>query len=129
METCTGRWNLETTFQEMRSHLGLETTCGGTERTVWRVAPCLFGLYTAAAASYVQLPARRRGVRLLAWVGKEDVPLSDALTALRRWLWTGFLQSPVIARPFPNSAARSNNCYSPPWPRPHNPEIMGTRRA
>src|SRR4051812_29765223 len=28
----TGRWNLETTFQEMRSSLGLETTRGWTER-------------------------------------------------------------------------------------------------
>jgi hypothetical protein len=24
---------------------------------------------------------------LLAWVGKEDVTFSDALTAVRRWLW------------------------------------------
>src|SRR6202790_3788883 len=41
----------------------------------------------------------------------------------------GFLQSPVIVRPFPNSADRSNSCYSPAWPRRHNPEIMGTSRA
>jgi hypothetical protein len=87
IETYTGRWNLETTFQEMRSHLGLETTRGWTEQTVLRVAPCLFGLYTVVAALYVQLPARRRVVGLLAWVGKEDVTFSDALTAVRRWLW------------------------------------------
>lgn len=87
IETYTGRWNLETTFQEMRSYLGLETTCGWTEQTVLRVAPCLFGLYTVVAALYVQLPARRRAVGLLAWVGKEDVTFSDALTAVRRWLW------------------------------------------
>lgn len=87
IETYTGRWNLETTFQEMRSYLGLETTCGWTEQTVLRVAPCLFGLYTVVAALYVQLPARRRVIGLLAWVGKEDVTFSDALTAVRRWLW------------------------------------------
>ena len=87
IETYTGRWNLETTFQEMRSHLGLETTRGWSEQTVLRVAPCLFGLYTVVAALYVQLPARRRVVGLLAWVGKEDVTFSDALTAVRRWLW------------------------------------------
>ena len=28
IETYTGRWNIETTFQEMRSYLGLETTRG-----------------------------------------------------------------------------------------------------
>ena len=87
IETYTGRWNLETTFQEMRSHLGLETTRGWKEKTVLRVGPCLFGLYTVVAALYVQLPARRRVLGLLAWVGKEDVTFSDALTAVRRWLW------------------------------------------
>lgn len=87
IETYTGRWNLETTFQEMRSHLGLETTRGWTQQTVLRVAPCLFGLYTVVAVLYVQLPVRRRLAGLLAWVGKEDVTFSDALTAVRRWLW------------------------------------------
>jgi DDE superfamily endonuclease len=87
IETYTGRWNLETTFQEMRSYLGLETTCGWTEPTVLRVAPCLFGLYTVVVALYVQLPARRRRGGVLAWVGKQDVTFSDALTAVRRWLW------------------------------------------
>src|SRR5262249_24364623 len=60
IETYTGRWNLETTFEEMRSCFGLETTRGWTEPTILRVAPCLFGLYTVVAALYVQLPARRR---------------------------------------------------------------------
>lgn len=91
IETYTGRWNIETTFQEMRSHMGLETTRGWSEPTVLRVAPCLFGLYTVVAALYVQLPARRRVVGLLAWVGKEDVTFSDALTAVRRWLWVDWV--------------------------------------
>lgn len=87
IETYTARWNLETTFQEMRSHLGLETTRGWSERTVLRVTPCLFGLYTVVAALYVSLPSRRRLVGLMVWVGKQDVTFSDALTAVRRWLW------------------------------------------
>jgi hypothetical protein len=75
----------------MRSYLGLETTCGWTERTVLRVAPSLFGLYTVVAALYMRLPARRRRVGVLAWVGKEDVTFSDALTAVRRWLWADWV--------------------------------------
>ncbi len=39
IETYTRRWNLETTFQEMRSYLGLETTRGWKKKTVLRVAP------------------------------------------------------------------------------------------
>jgi hypothetical protein len=86
IETYTGRWDVETTFQEMRSPLGLETTRGWTEQTVLRVAPCLFGLDTVVAALHVPRPARRRQRGLLAWVGKEGVTSSDALTAVRRWL-------------------------------------------
>ena len=87
IETYTARWNIETTFQEMRSHLGLETTRGWSEQTVLRVAPCLFGLYTVIAALYVQLPRRRRLAGVLSWLGKQDVTFSDAITAVRRWLW------------------------------------------
>ncbi len=87
IETYTGRWNLETTFQEMRCCLGLETTRGRKAATVLRVAPCLFGLYTVVVALYVQLPARRRQGGVLSWAGKQDVTFSDALTTVRRWLW------------------------------------------
>jgi hypothetical protein len=87
IETYVGRWNEETTFQEMRSYLGLETTRGWKEQTVLRMAPCLFGLYTLVAALYSQLPRRYTQVRVVDWPGKQDVTFSDAITAVRRWLW------------------------------------------
>ncbi|HLJ94910.1 MAG TPA: transposase [Gemmataceae bacterium] len=87
IETYVGRWNEETTFQEMRSYLGLETTRGWKEKTVLRMAPCLFGLYTVVAALYSQLPKRYTQVRVVDWPGKQDVTFSDAITAVRRWLW------------------------------------------
>ena len=87
IETYVGRWNEETTFQEMRSYLGLETTRGWKEKTVLRAAPCLFGLYTVVACLYSQLPRRYARVRAVAWAGKTDVTFSDAITAVRRWLW------------------------------------------
>jgi hypothetical protein len=87
IETYTGRWNIETTFEEMRAYLGLETTRGWTEKTVLRVAPCLFGLYTVVAALYAQLPAQARGGCAIVWPGKQDVTFSDAITGVRRWLW------------------------------------------
>lgn len=84
--TYTARWNLETTFQELRSLLGLETTRGWCRATVLRVAPCLFGLYTAVALLDRALPESKRdgGVD---WPGKSGVTFSDALRAVRRWLW------------------------------------------
>jgi DDE superfamily endonuclease/putative transposase ISC1217 len=83
----TARWNIETTFQELRAHLGLETTRGWCAKTVLRAAPCLFGLYTVVALLYHALPeAQRFGA--VRWPGKEGVTFSDALAAVRRWLWS-----------------------------------------
>jgi hypothetical protein len=81
------RWNIETTFQEMRAHLGLETTRGWSEKTVLRAAPCLFGLYTVVALLYQTLPEGKRSGRV-EWPGKSNLVFSDALVAVRRWLWT-----------------------------------------
>jgi hypothetical protein len=82
----TGRWNLETTFQECRSCLGLETTRGWCRATVLRAAPCLIGLYSVVAALYALLPETKR-VGAVTWPGKAEVTFSDAVTAVRRWLW------------------------------------------
>ena len=87
IECFTGRWSIETTFQEMRAYLGLETTRGRKKETVLRVAPCLFSLYTVVASLFAQMPARYRRVRVIDWNGKKDVTFSDAITAVRRWLW------------------------------------------
>jgi hypothetical protein len=86
VEAYAGRWNIETTFQELRCHLGLETTRGWCRRTVLRAAPCLFGLYTVVAMLYHALPEGKRTGRV-EWPGKEGVTFSDALTCVRRWLW------------------------------------------
>jgi hypothetical protein len=100
IETYTGRWNIETTFQELRSYLGLETTRGWSRNTVLRAEPCLFGLYTVVALLYAALPARDARVRVVDWPGKRDVTFSDAITAVRRWLW----QQWVFAIPGHNAA-------------------------
>jgi DDE superfamily endonuclease len=87
VEAYAARWNEETTFQEMRSYLGLETTRGWKQRTVLRAAPCLFGLYAVVVCLYSQLPRRYARARAVDWPGKQDVTFSDAITAVRRWLW------------------------------------------
>lgn len=91
----TSRWNIETTFQELRDYLGLETTRGWCRATVLRLAPCLFGLYTAVAVLYAALPESKRSGSIF-WPGKQAVTFSDALTGVRRWLWAEgvFSQAP-----------------------------------
>jgi hypothetical protein len=81
-----GRWNLETTFEEARAHLGFGTTRGRCRATVLRAAPCLLGLYSVVALLYHGLPAGKRSGRV-EWPGKAGVTFSDALAAVRRWVW------------------------------------------
>ncbi len=69
----TGRWDIETTFEELRAHLGVEATRGWCPHTVLRAAPCRFGPY-----SVVAIPRP----------GKEGVTFSDALAGVRRWRWS-----------------------------------------
>lgn len=87
----TGRWNIETTFQEVRAHLGLETTRGWCRRTILRAAPCLFGLYTVTALLYDALPQAKRDKGAILWSGKTTTTFSDALMAVRLWLWSDWV--------------------------------------
>jgi hypothetical protein len=88
VEAYAERWNIETTFAEMRSYLGLETTRGRCQKTVLRAEPCLFGLYGVVTLLYEQLPAEAQAEPGVDWEGKATVTFSDAITAVRRWLWT-----------------------------------------
>lgn len=87
IETYTGRWNIETTFQEARAYLGMETTRGRVRSTVLRAEPSLLALYTLVVWLYAELPARHRGAVAVSWARKVDVTFSDAITAVRRYLW------------------------------------------
>jgi DDE superfamily endonuclease len=91
IETFTGRWSIETTFQEMRAYLKLESTRGRTENTVLRTAPGLFGLFSVITLWYAQLPRRYKRRHAVDWHGKTDVTFSDAITAVRHWLWTDWV--------------------------------------
>ena len=91
IEHYAQRWNIETTFAEMRSYLGLETTRGRCAKTVLRAEPSLFGLYSVVALWYEQLPAEAQDEPGVDWEGKATVTFSDAITAVRRWLWTDWV--------------------------------------
>jgi hypothetical protein len=87
IEEYTGRWNIETTFEDSRAYLGLESTRGWCARTVGRAEPCLLGLYSVVALLYWLLPPEEQEQGAVAWEGKATVTFSDAITAVRRWLW------------------------------------------
>jgi hypothetical protein len=91
VETYTGRMSIETTFEEMRAYLGLETTRGWKEATVLRLAPCLFGLYSVVALLFALLPRDTRAAARIEWPGKVETTFSDAITTVRRWLWVNWV--------------------------------------
>jgi hypothetical protein len=95
IEMYGGRWNIETTFQEMRSHLGLETTRGWSQATVLRMAPCLFLLYTLVVVFYDTLPWSNPHVRRTRWLGKEAITFSDMMCSVRRYLWMEWIIAQV----------------------------------
>jgi Transposase DDE domain len=86
-EYYTQRWSIETTFQECREYLKLESTTGYGRHTILRFTPCLFGLYTMVVLLDLQLPKSSSSLRAIFWRGKSTVTFSDMPTCVRRALW------------------------------------------
>jgi len=92
----TARWPIETTFQEMRAHLGFETTRQRTEKSVTRTGPCLLGLFSLVCLIYAE-HRKRRSPRPACtdWYFKSEPTFADAIATVRRLFWekTVFQQS------------------------------------
>ncbi len=82
----TSRRDIETTFQGLRSHLGLEATRGWCRDTVVRAAACPFGVYSVVAVLYHALPGPK-WTGAVVWPGKAAVTSSGAPTSVGRWPW------------------------------------------
>jgi hypothetical protein len=93
IEHYARRWNIEVIFEEVRVLLGLETTRHWCKKSVLRVTPILFGLFTATALIWRQLPAARKRVISTAMpcYAKHTITFADALAAVRKELWQATL--------------------------------------
>jgi hypothetical protein len=85
----TARWAIETTFQEVRAHLGFETPRQRVANSILRTAPCLLGLYSLVTLIFARhvrhhTPPPRR----TAWYAKAEPTFADALATVRRLLWS-----------------------------------------
>jgi hypothetical protein len=82
------RWSVETTFEEARAHLGMETQRQWSDQAIERTTPVLLGLF-----SLVMLAAARcheAGLLLAeqtAWYEKEEPTFSDCLRLVRSRIW------------------------------------------
>jgi hypothetical protein len=101
VECYTQRWSIETTFQECREDLKLESTKCYAKETVLRFTPCLFGLYTMIVLLYRQLPDSLRSPSVLSWHGKATVTFSDMMVRVRQTIWKQwFFQTPATTAVF-----------------------------
>ena len=81
------RWHIETTFEEVRAHLGLETQREWSRRAVGRAVPCLLGLFSLVVLLAHALYPHELPTRRAAWYPKREATFIDALAAVRRHLW------------------------------------------
>ena len=85
------RWQMETTFQQVRTHLGVETQRQWSEKAILRTTPALLGLFSLVTLC-AQVLVSRSGLHLpkTAWYSKSLPTFSDALALVRSHLWTHF---------------------------------------
>ena len=84
----TARWPIETTFQEMRAHLGFETPRQYVAKSVLRTAPCLLGLFSVICLIFAEhTRVHHIRIRSTQWYVKTEPTFSDAIATVRRLFW------------------------------------------
>ena len=83
------RWTVETTFEESRAHLGIETQRQWSDKAIDRETPCLLGLYSLVAllANAIHPEADKMPIQQTAWYAKRQATFADALACVRSNLW------------------------------------------
>jgi hypothetical protein len=84
------RWRVETTFQEARAHLGVETQRQWSDLAILRTTPALLGLFsliTLWADGLARDAATTPRPNAAAWYRKQEPTFSDAIATGRRVLW------------------------------------------
>lgn len=82
------RWTVEVTFQEVRTHLGVETQRQWTDKAIARTTPVLMALFSIVALMTNTLHARQKlEIKSSAWYDKQLPTFSDAMAAVRYQIW------------------------------------------
>jgi hypothetical protein len=82
------RWTIETTVEESRAHLGIETQRQWSDRAIERTTPCLFGLYSVVALlAHALHPDGKIPIQRTAWYTTSHATFVDVLAVVRQHLW------------------------------------------
>ncbi len=88
------RWQLEVTFHEVRTHLGVETQRQWSERAITRTTPVLLGLFSLVTLfAHESLHGAQLPLRQAAWYPKTVPTFADTLAFVRQQLWPTVLSS------------------------------------
>jgi DDE superfamily endonuclease len=102
------RWTVETTFEESRAHLGVESQRQWSDQAIARTTPCVFGLYSLVALlAHALHPDGKIPVQRTTWYDKSHATFADVLAAVRRHLWGDFSYSTSIRDPACREIPRS----------------------
>ena len=82
------RWQIEVTFQETRTHLGVESQRQWSDRAISRTTPILLGLFSwITLAAHLLGDSQLSTPRSAAWYVKSVPTFVDAIALVRRHLW------------------------------------------
>jgi hypothetical protein len=84
IESFVSRWKLEVTFEEVRRHLGYETSRHWSDKSVDRITPCILASYSLVCLCGIEL-AKTEQIKpqVCSWYKKEYVTFSDVLCHVR----------------------------------------------
>ena len=86
------RWQLEVTFHEARSHLGVETQRQWSDLAIARCTPALLGLFSLVTlAAHPWIAQGELASRPTAWYAKSLPTFADTLALVRQHLWPAAL--------------------------------------
>ena len=77
------RWEMEVTFQEVRTHLGVETQRQWSKKAIARTTPALLGLYSLVCLWAQQALESNQMSYAAAWYKKTNFTFSDAIAVIR----------------------------------------------
>lgn len=82
------RWQVEVTFHEVRTHLGVETQRQWSDLAIARTTPILLGLFSLVTLlAHTQAQGGTLPVRQAAWYAKPLPTFTDALAMVRQTFW------------------------------------------
>ncbi len=94
VEWFVWRWQLEVTYHEARTHLGIETQRQWSERAIARTTPILLALFSVVTLfAHQLLQGQALPVRQTAWYTKPMPTFADTLAFVRQHLWPSIISS------------------------------------